>query len=101
MELVCSNEQSYQLELHAYQTTFLDFKYEPSNFIFVEIETTSKIPTMPSVVQLVAITKLINPRRGGTCLEIIPLPIQTFTALVPITTIVSKLIEDNKRCDKE
>jgi hypothetical protein len=56
---------------------------------------------MPFVVQLVAITKPVNPLRGGTCLEIIPLPIQIFIILVSATTIVNKLIEDNKRCDKE
>jgi hypothetical protein len=71
MELACSNEQSYQLELHAYPITFLDFKYEPPNFVFVEIETNSKVPTTPSMVQHV--TKLVNPLRGGTSLEIIPL----------------------------
>jgi hypothetical protein len=41
MELVCSHEQSYQLELYAFQTAFLDFKYEPPSFIFVEIGTIS------------------------------------------------------------
>jgi hypothetical protein len=65
------DEHSYQLELQAYQTTFLDFKYEPPNFISVEIGTNNKIPITPFVVQHV--TKLVSPLRGGTCLEIIPL----------------------------
>jgi hypothetical protein len=38
MELVRSHEQNYQLELYAYRTTFLDFKYEPPSFVFVELE---------------------------------------------------------------
>ncbi len=79
MELACSNEQNYQLELHAYQTTFSDFKYKPPNFIFVEIGTSSRVPSTLFVVQPIAITKPISPLRGGTCLEVIPLPIQTFT----------------------
>jgi hypothetical protein len=28
MELACFDEQNYQLELHAYQIAFPDFKYE-------------------------------------------------------------------------
>jgi hypothetical protein len=44
----------------------------------MEIGTNIKVPTMPFVVQLVAITKLVNPLRGGTSLEIIPLLVQTF-----------------------
>jgi hypothetical protein len=79
MELACFNEQGYQFELHAYQTAFLDFKYKPHSFVFVEIRTNNRVPTMPYVVQLVAITKLVGPLRGGTCLEIIPFLVQTFT----------------------
>jgi hypothetical protein len=60
MELTCSDEQSYQLELQVYRTTFLDFKYEPFNFVFVEIRTSNKVPIKPFMVQLVAITKLIT-----------------------------------------
>jgi hypothetical protein len=71
MELTCFDEQSYQLELQAYQTAFPDFKYEPPSFVFVEIGTSSKILATSFVVQL--ITKPISPLRGGTCLEIIPL----------------------------
>jgi hypothetical protein len=29
MELARSNEQSYQLEMHAYRIVFLNFKYDP------------------------------------------------------------------------
>ncbi len=39
MELVHSVKQSYQLELHAYQTFFANFKYETPSFLFVEIGT--------------------------------------------------------------
>jgi hypothetical protein len=61
MELAHSDEQNYQPELHAYQTTFLDFKYEPPNFVYVEIGTNNKVPTMPCMVQPIAITKPISP----------------------------------------
>ncbi len=61
MELACFDEQSYQLELHAYQTAFLDFKYEPPSFVYVEIGTNNKVPTMPSMVQPISITKPISP----------------------------------------
>jgi hypothetical protein len=43
MELAHFDEQNYQLELHAYRTTFPDFKYEPPSFVFVEIGTTSRV----------------------------------------------------------
>jgi hypothetical protein len=74
MELAHFNEQSYQLELHAYQTAFPYFKYEPPSFVFVEIGTNSKVPTMPSMVQPITITKPISPLRGGTCLKNISYP---------------------------
>jgi hypothetical protein len=51
MELARSDEQSYQLELQAYQIVFHDFKYEPSNFVFMEIGTSSKVPITPFLVQ--------------------------------------------------
>jgi hypothetical protein len=73
MELAHFDEQSYLLKLQAYQTVFHDFKYEPPSFVFMEIGTSSKVPTTPFVVQ--PITKLVSPLRGGTSLEIIPLPI--------------------------
>jgi hypothetical protein len=50
MELVCSDEQSYQLEVHTYRTTLPNFKYKLPNFVFVEIGTNSKVPTTPFVV---------------------------------------------------
>jgi hypothetical protein len=49
MELVRFDEQNYQLELQAYQTAFLDFKYETPNFVFMEIGTISRLPVMPSM----------------------------------------------------
>ncbi len=68
MELAHFDEQSYQLELHAYWTAFLDFKYEPPNFVSMGIGTSYRIPTMPFVIQLVAITKPVSLLKGGTCL---------------------------------
>jgi hypothetical protein len=82
MELAHFDGQSYQLELHTYQIVFLDFKYEPPNFVYVEIRTNSRAPTTPSMVHPIASTKPISPLRGGTSLEIIPLLVQTFTILV-------------------
>jgi hypothetical protein len=73
MELMCVDKQSYQLELQAYQIVFLDFKYKPFSFVSMEIITIGKALATPSMVQHVAITKLISPLKGGTCLEIIPL----------------------------
>jgi hypothetical protein len=99
MELVHSDEQSYQLNLQAYQIVFPDFKYKPSSFVFVEIGTNSRVPTMPFMVQLV--TKLVNPLRGGTCLEIIPLPVQTFIIHVLVTIVVSQLVEGSERFNKK
>jgi len=73
MELVRSNEQNYQLELQSYQIVFLDFKYKPLSFVFVEIGTKNRIPTTPCVVQ--DITRPISPLKGARGLKIIPLPI--------------------------
>ncbi len=99
MELARYDEQSYQLELHAYEIIFLDFKHKPPSFVFMEIGTNSRILVTPSMVQLV--TKLINPLRDGTSLEIIPLPIQTFTIHVLVTIIVNQPMKGNERSDKE
>jgi hypothetical protein len=65
----------------------------------VKIGTSSKVPTTPYVVQLV--TKPISPLRGETCLEIIPLPIQTFIIPISMTTIVSQPMEGSERFDKK
>jgi len=73
MELTYSDEQNYQLELHAYQIAFLDFKYEAPSFVYVEIRTNNKVPTMPSMVQPITITKPINPLRSGIGFKFIPL----------------------------
>ncbi len=75
MELTHSNEQNYQPELHAYRIVFANFKYEPPSFIFAEIGTSNIVPTTPSMVQHVVITKPISPLKGGTSLESISLPI--------------------------
>jgi hypothetical protein len=101
MELTRSDEQSYQLELHAYQIIFLDFKYEPLNFIFVEIGTSSKVLASPSMVRHVVITKPVSPLRSGIGLKIIPLPIQISIIHVPVVTIVNELMKGSERCDKE
>jgi DNA-binding transcriptional regulator PaaX len=75
MELARSEEQSYQLELQAYCIAFPNFKYELLTFVYEEIETSSKVRVTRSMVQLVAIAKLVNPLRGGACLDIISLRI--------------------------
>jgi len=67
MELVRYNEQSYKFELEAYQNAFPNFKYEPISFMYVEIGTSRKVPTMPSVVQ--PIIKPISALRGGIGLK--------------------------------
>ncbi len=99
MELAHFDEQGYQLELQAYQTAFLDFKYKPPKFVFVEIETSSTILALPSMVQLV--TQPISPLRGGISLEIIPLHVHTFTIPIPVTIIVSQLVEGSEKFDKK
>jgi hypothetical protein len=73
MELAHFDGEGYQLELQMYQIAFLDFKYKPPSFIYVEIGTSNRTLVTPFMVQPVATTKLVNPLRGGTCLEIIPL----------------------------
>jgi hypothetical protein len=72
-----SGEQVYQLELQVYQTTFPNFKYEPPSFVSTKIRSNNKTTTTttPFVVQPIVNVKLVSPLRGGTCLEIIPLPI--------------------------
>jgi len=99
MELAHSNEQSYQLELQAYQIIFPNFKHELSSFVSVEIGTSSKVPITPFVVQHV--TKPISPLRGGTSFKIIPLHVQTFTRPIPMTTVVNQPTEGSERSDKE
>ncbi len=64
-----------------------------------EIKTNSKVLATPSVVQLV--TEPINPLRGATSLEIIPLHVQTFTIFVSMTTDVSLPVEGSERSDKK
>jgi len=82
MEPAHFDKKNYQLKLHTYRTTFLDFKYGPLSFVYVKIGTSSKVLTMSSMVQPIVITKPINTLRGGTCLELIPLHVWTFSILV-------------------
>jgi hypothetical protein len=91
MELTRFDECSYQLKLQAYRTAFLDFKYEPLSFVYVEIGTSSRTPTTPFVVQHVAITKHVSPLRGGTSLEIIPLHVQFFFYLFMLLLLLLNL----------
>jgi hypothetical protein len=65
----------------------------------MEIGTSSKVPMTPFVVQ--PVTKPVSPLRGGTSLEITPLPIQTFTTLVLVTIVVSQFVEGSERSDKK
>jgi hypothetical protein len=65
----------------------------------VEIGTRSRIPTTPSMVQLV--TKPLSSLKGGTSLKIIPLPIQTFTIRVSMPNVVSQPMEGSGRYDKK
>jgi hypothetical protein len=101
MELTHFDECSYQLELQMYQIAFLDFKYEPPNFIYVEIGTSNRTPTTPSMVQHVAITKLVNPLRGGTSSKIIPLHVQFFFLFVHVITAITKPMESSGKSIEE
>jgi hypothetical protein len=71
----------------------------PPSFVYVEIGTNSKVIATPFMVQLV--TKLVSPLKGGTCLEIIPLHVQSFTIHAPITNFVSQHVEGIERFDKK
>ncbi len=79
-----------------YQTAFLDFKYEPTSFVYVEIKTSTRTSSASFAFgpnpkeQLVVITKLISPIRGGTCLEIIPLLVITLT--IPVEVILELVL---------
>jgi hypothetical protein len=54
---------------------------------------------MPFVVQ--PITKLVNPLRGRTCLEIIPLLVQTFTIHVLVNIVFNRPVEVSERFDRD
>jgi hypothetical protein len=101
MELACFNEQSYQLELQVYRIIFLDFKYESSSFVIVEIGTSNRTPTTPSLVQHVATTKPINPLRGGTCLESIPLLFRFFFVPIQVIIATTKLVDSSDKSIQE
>jgi hypothetical protein len=65
----------------------------------MEIGTNSKGLTTQFVVQ--PVTKPVSPLRGETCLEIIPLHVQTFTILVPITSIINQPMEGSEIFNKK
>jgi hypothetical protein len=67
----------------------------------MEIKTKNIILVTPSMVQLVTITKPISPLRGGTSLEIIPLPIQNFTIHVQVATFTNELVKGSEKFIKE
>jgi hypothetical protein len=67
--------------------------------VFVEIRINNKVLATPFVVQ--PSTKPISCRIGGTCLEIIPLPVQTFTIHVSMTTIVNQPMEGSERFNEK
>jgi hypothetical protein len=67
----------------------------------MEIRTNNRILATPSMVQLVTITKPINPLKGGTSLKVIPLPIQTFTIQVQIATFTNELVKGSENFVKE
>ncbi len=100
LELVQSNEQVYELELHTYHIAFLEFKYVPLDFVSVEIRIGTKtIGAISHILiskhkeQLVDFTKPNNPLSDGTCLEFVPLPIKISTIPIQVTTI--EIIKDN------
>jgi hypothetical protein len=66
----------------------------------MEIRTNTITLATPFVVQHVATT---SPLKGGTCLEIIPLPIHIFTIHVQVTTTTTttKRVESNNKSIKE
>jgi len=66
-----------------------------------KLEPNIKVLATPSMVQHVAITKLVSPLKGGIGLQIKPLLIQTFTIHVLITNVVNELVVDSKKYDKE
>jgi hypothetical protein len=74
VELARFDEQSYQFGATHISNCF-PFKYEPPSFLSMKIITSSKLQVTPSLVPPIAIIKLVSPLRGGTRLEIIPLPI--------------------------
>ncbi len=65
----------------------------------MEIGTNSRVLATPFVVQ--PVTRSVSPLKGGTSLHIIPLPIQTFTILAPITIVVSQHVEGIERLDNK
>ncbi len=83
-----------------YRIIFLDFKYEPPSFVFIEIGTNSKTPTTPSVVH-VATTRLVNPLKGGTYFKFISLPIQFFSVPIQVIIATTKFVDSSDKFVKE
>jgi len=67
----------------------------------MEIGTNSRVLATPFVVQRILITKPISPLRGITCLEIIPLHVQTFTIHVQVTIVTNEPMKGNEKYVKE
>jgi len=67
----------------------------------VETRTNNRTPTTPFMVQHVATIKLVSPLRGGTCLEIIPLHVQTFTIPIQVTTVTIEHVKGNEKFVKK
>ncbi len=63
----------------------------------MEIGTNSRTPTTPIIVQPIVVTKSVCPLIGGTSLEIIPLPIQTFTIHVQVAIIVTEPVKGSEK----
>ncbi len=63
----------------------------------MEIGTNNIIPTTPTIVQPIVATKSVSPVIGGTSLEIIPLPIQTFTIHIQVTIVFIKHVKGNEK----
>ncbi len=60
------------------------------------IGTSSRAPSTPFVVQLIATTKPISPLRSGIGLKIVPLLFQTFTMLVQVTIVITEHVKGNE-----
>ncbi len=57
----------------------------------------SRALATPFVVQLITTSKPISPLRSGIGLEIIPLLVQTFTMLVQVTIVITKLVKGSEK----
>jgi hypothetical protein len=53
------------------------------------------------VVQPIVNTKLVSLLKGGTCLKLIPLHVQTFTVLVQVNTTIVEPVEGSVKSSKD